>query len=153
MLYTFGYEGIDISEFLDRLRLAKVKLVLDIRELPLSRKKGFSKRSLESALASAGISYRHLSALGCPKTIRNQYKKDHDWVRYSREFVKYLKSQTAALDEVTTLAGTSSVCLVCFEANHLLCHRSLVAEAAVGDEVKHLRAKAEKAVAQIPDAA
>src|SRR5476649_1046545 len=56
-LYTFGYEGLGVGEFIDRLRTAGVGTVVDVRELPLSRKKGFSKQSFAEALRAAGIEY------------------------------------------------------------------------------------------------
>ncbi len=72
-LYTFGYEGLDLDAFLARLGAAGVCQVVDVRELPLSRKKGFSKRALAAALAAHDIEYLHMPALGCPKPIRARY--------------------------------------------------------------------------------
>lgn len=153
MLFTLGYEGLDLREFIDCLRDAKVMLVLDVRELPLSRKKGFSKRALESALTDAGISYRHMPALGCPKPIRNRYKKSGDWAQYTREYKKHLKSQQPAVDEVVTINQRSKACLVCFEADPLFCHRSIVAQAATGDRVMHLNPRETRVGVQAPAAA
>lgn len=45
-LFTFGYEGLDIDAFVDRALAAGVRTIVDVRELPLSRKKGFSKNPL-----------------------------------------------------------------------------------------------------------
>ena len=39
----------------------------------MSHKRGFSKTPLAQALQQAGIDYRHLRALGCPKAIRDRY--------------------------------------------------------------------------------
>jgi len=153
MLFTLGYEGLDLRDFIDCLREEKVALVLDVRELPLSRKKGFSKRALESALADAGISYRHMPALGCPKPIRSRYKQNGDWAQYARDYKKHLKSQQAAVDEVVTINQRSKACLVCFEADPLFCHRSIVAQAATGDRVKHLKPREMRVGAQTPAAA
>jgi uncharacterized protein (DUF488 family) len=65
-----------------------VKTIVDGRELPLSRKKGFSKSTFCAALSAHGIAYLHMPALGCPKPIRNQYKADGNWHAYTREFLK-----------------------------------------------------------------
>ena len=75
-LFTLGYEGLTIEAFIARLQAAQVKTVVDVRELPLSRKKGFSKSAFCAALSAHGIAYLHAPALGCPKPIRNQYKAD-----------------------------------------------------------------------------
>lgn len=45
-LFTFGYEGLTIEAFIARLNEAGVRTIIDVRELPLSRKKGFSKGSV-----------------------------------------------------------------------------------------------------------
>ena len=42
-LFTLGYEGLDIDAFVARVRDAGIRVIVDVRELPLSRKKGFSK--------------------------------------------------------------------------------------------------------------
>jgi uncharacterized protein (DUF488 family) len=155
MLFTFGYEGLDLSEFLDHLHRAKVQIVLDIRELPLSRKAGFSKRALAAALNDAGIEYEHIPALGCPKPIRQRYKEDGDWAQYTRDFKRHLRLQDAAITKVAATARKSSACLVCFEADYRVCHRSLVAESVIGarGKVDHLATTAAKAHARLPDAA
>ena len=70
LLYTVGYEGADLSDFLNTLKVHKIKQIIDVRDLPLSRKRGFSKNALAAALAKIGITYLHLKALGDPKPGR-----------------------------------------------------------------------------------
>src|SRR4051794_6753179 len=69
-LFTVGYEGSDIADLLLSLRVARVGTVIDVRELPLSRKPGFSKGRLSEALENCGIRYVHLRGLGDPKPGR-----------------------------------------------------------------------------------
>ena len=130
-LHTIGYEGVDLVDFLRQLIAAKVDVVVDVRELPLSRKKGFSKGALSAALVAHGIEYIHMNALGCPKPIRQRFKLDGDWQSYERSFREYLRSQGAAVRAVADLANRKATCLLCFEADYRKCHRSLVAHAAV----------------------
>jgi uncharacterized protein (DUF488 family) len=125
---TIGYEGLTSAQFLAMLHEAGVETLIDVRELPLSRKPGFSKKALAAAVTDAGIRYAHLPALGCPKTIRHDYRADGDWDRYSERFLDYLGSQDAALRDLTRRVGTSRCCLMCFEADYRVCHRSLIAE-------------------------
>ena len=68
--YTIGYEGADLFDFLATLKHAEVSLLVDIRELPASRRKGFSKNALQENLESVGIQYIHLRDLGDPKEGR-----------------------------------------------------------------------------------
>ena len=143
-LFTLGYEGLTIEAFIARLQAAQVKTTVDVRELPLSRKKGFSKSAFCAALSAQGIAYLHAPALGCPKPIRNQYKADGNWQTYSSEFLKYIQTQDASLRELVKIAHASPVCLVCFEADYSTCHRTYVARAARrlgGPTVMHLTAK------------
>ena len=129
-LYTFGYEGLDLEVFIARLQDVGVKTIIDVRELPLSRKRGFSKRSFAAALADAGIAYAHMPTLGCPKPIRDAYRVDRDWHRYTVAFNAYLKTQDASLRELAKISRTTAACLVCFEADQTFCHRTYVARAA-----------------------
>lgn len=54
-LFTPGYEGLTIKAFIARPQAARVKTVVDVRELPLSRKKGFSKSAFFAALSAHGL--------------------------------------------------------------------------------------------------
>jgi uncharacterized protein (DUF488 family) len=143
-LYTIGYEGMDISAFINRLIDAGVQTIVDVRELPLSRKKGFSKTAFRQALAESGIAYFHVPALGCPKDVRDQYKVDRDWAVYTKSFLAYVETQDATVRELVKLSKATKACLVCFEAEFTLCHRTYVARAARklgGPTVMHLTAK------------
>jgi uncharacterized protein (DUF488 family) len=143
-IFTLGYEGLTIEAFIARLQAAQVKTVVDVRELPLSRKKGFSKTAFCAALATYGIAYLHAPALGCPKPIRNQYKADGNWQTYTRDFLKYIKTQDASLRELVKISHVTQTCLVCFEADFSTCHRTYVARAARqlgGPTITHLTAK------------
>jgi uncharacterized protein (DUF488 family) len=143
-LFTFGYEGLTIEAFIERLGQARVDLVADVRELPLSRKKGFSKTAFREALAAADIAYEHRPALGCPKPVRDRYKSDGDWQAYTRGFLAHLGTQSAEIADLTKTAQTQAVCLVCFEADFGTCHRTYVARAAHqagAPAVQHLTAR------------
>ena len=143
-LYTFGYEGLTIEAFIVGLLQAGVLLLLDVGELALARKKGFSKTAFREALAAAGIDYEHRPALGCPKPVRDRYKADGDWQVYTRGFLAHLSSQKAEIDDLTRVARAHQACLVCFEANFAACHRTYVARAAHGagaPAVQHLTAR------------
>jgi uncharacterized protein (DUF488 family) len=142
-IFTIGYEGLDIDEFLKLLRLGGVDTVVDIRELPLSRKRGFSKNGLREILQANGFGYRHIVALGCPKPIRDQYRQDGDWMQYKKDFKRYLASQAAVVSELSQMVEAQECALLCFEANFQMCHRSMVADAlhkVSGLDVEHLSA-------------
>ncbi len=124
---TIGYEGSDLNDFIATLVKLKVGTVLDVRELPLSRKLGFSKTPLRDALAAAGIEYRHERALGCPTEIRDRLKKNGDYKSYFAAFDRYLVGQ---VDVIETLVNEldGRVVLLCYERDPDFCHRKSVAE-------------------------
>ena len=122
-LFTLGDEGLTIEAFIARLQTAQVKTVVDVRELPLSRKKRFSKSAFCFALSTHGMAYLHAPALGCPKPIRNQYKADGNWQTYTRDFLKYIQTQDASLRELVKIAQATPASLVCFEADYSSCDR------------------------------
>lgn len=139
-LFTIGYEGADLADFTATLRRAGVTTLLDVRELPLSRKKGFSKRALAEAMLSSGIAYRHERDLGSPKAIRQRLHSDGDYKQFFESFSTYLRQQRPLLKELAeSLDG--KVALMCFERDPSTCHRSVVArqlELLVGLKTKHL---------------
>ena len=136
---TIGYEGTAIDDFLRALHSHRIEHLIDICEMPLSRKKGFSKTALALHLEQAGVRYSHVRALGCPKPIRDRYRIDGDWNRYSRAFTAYLESQTEALHEVAKMIALERCSLMCFEADYTRCHPSLVVQR-LGGPVLHITA-------------
>lgn len=129
-LFTLGYEGCSQEQFLKVLRSRGVQTLLDVRDAPISRKKGFSKNSLAEGCERAGIAYEHAKVFGCPKEIREPYRADGDWAKYTIAYKKHLAKLGNAVEQLSARALTEKLCLVCFEANPLECHRLYVAEAA-----------------------
>lgn len=141
-VFTIGYEGLDIAAFLALLTAHGIDTVVDIRELPLSRKPGFSKKALANHLNLSGLNYVHMVELGCPKPVRERYRKDGDWPRYTQGFLQHLATQDAAVAALSERAKASNCALLCFEADFRACHRSMVAHAVHehgGAEVLHIR--------------
>ena len=142
-IYTVGYEGLGPEEFLRQLRRARVRVVVDVRDVPLSRKRGFSKTALAEALGAAGMDYQHVRSLGCPKFIRDQYRADRDWNAYTVAFMKHLRQQSQAVSELAGLCEDRAAALLCYEADAGLCHRTYVARAVAaisGGSVLHIGA-------------
>ena len=144
VIYTMGYEGATIEDFIATLQFVGIDTIVDVREYPISRKKGFSKTAFSTLLMQAGIKYIHIADLGCPKVIRDEYRIDKNWQKYTASFIEYLNTQTNYIDELGKLAHHAAFCLVCFERDQNFCHRSLVANAikqSYQTEVRHLGGK------------
>lgn len=129
VLLTIGYEGLDLHQFIRCLDLHHVGVVVDVREIPLSRKKGFSKSALAEAMAQHGIDYRHIKTLGSPSPIRRRLRTDWNYNAFFDAFDEHLDSQDEALSALMGLIERKRrVCLLCFEKAHEQCHRSRVAD-------------------------
>lgn len=128
-LYTIGYENVGQLALVRALVDAGVKTLVDVRELPNSRRAGFSKKSLASALAEAGIGYLHLKALGTPKEGRTANREGK-----MKLFWKIVDTQLAtpeaesAFEHAAKVAMASPACLLCLEADVHVCHRLRVAD-------------------------
>lgn len=130
-LMTVGYEGMTLKEFLDVLQRCRVTMLVDVREMAISRKPGFAKAALSEALEKRGIKYQHLVDLGCPKDIRHRFREDGDWARYTRKYKAYLETQEAPMERLWSLMQDERCCLMCFEEDYNFCHRSFIAERVV----------------------
>jgi uncharacterized protein (DUF488 family) len=128
-LFTAGYQGQNIETFLDLLLSHGVEHVIDVRQLPFSRKPDFSKKRLTAHLAGAGIGYTHLVALGTPKPLRDQLRRDHDLPAFFVAMQALVDAQPEALREALEIAQARPSALLCFEADHAECHRLVVAQA------------------------
>jgi uncharacterized protein (DUF488 family) len=128
VLYTIGYEGQSVKSFLAVLKEHSIECVLDVRALPLSRKKGFSKNTLKKHLETHAIAYVHLPDLGSPKEVRDNVKATGDYKTFFEAMEKHLADQEEALEEACRHVQQSVCCLLCFEKDPQQCHRSLVAQ-------------------------
>lgn len=141
-LATIGYEGATLSDFIATLQAEKITRLIDVREIAISRRKGFAKTALSTALAKAGIEYVHLRGLGDPKPGRDA-ARNNEIAKFRRIFSQHMKTDVAQADLriATELAVSGSTCLMCFEKDHTNCHRALVADAVsatIPITIKHL---------------
>lgn len=139
---TIGYEGENAAAFLNTLVAAGISHVIDIRDVPASRKPGFSKRSLSDALAAIGISYTHLKPLGDPKPGREAMRSGNYplFLEIYNDHIA-LPAGQQALGEAIQIAQNEPSVLLCFERKPEHCHRTLVAREMKGlasFQVRHI---------------
>ena len=121
--FTVGYEGRKPDDFVALLLRSGVERIVDVRALPLSRRRGFSKTPLRDALAARGIDYVHLRDAGNPyRDLRD------DPVRSLRLYEKYLDAHPAVLDAVEAALSERRGALLCLEARPEHCHRSVLSK-------------------------
>jgi uncharacterized protein (DUF488 family) len=102
--------------------------LVDVRQYPNSRRKGFSKSALIRALAEVGIAYESISDLGSPPELRKEYRSTGDVARFFECFELHLDVQGEALQRLLERAQTEICCLLCYERDPNLCHRKIVAD-------------------------
>jgi uncharacterized protein (DUF488 family) len=133
-IFTIGYEGTTVGEFIAALKAAGVERVIDVRALPLSRRPGFSKTPLGAALDEAGIDYVHLKALGTPAEGRSAARagrhQDLQLIYAGQLELPEAIAQGALMIE---LARERPSALLCFEREPKQCHRTLLLDAVAPD--------------------
>jgi uncharacterized protein (DUF488 family) len=146
-IYTIGYEGAPIEALITRLKSAGVKVLIDVRAVPLSRKPGFSKNKLAAALETEDISYIGLKGLGTPAEGREAARKGNI-SKMRTIFETHLQTEAAIRDmgEAIKISQLQPCCLLCFEHHPQDCHRLCVAEcitAQTKQKIEHLNPMAD----------
>lgn len=133
-IFTIGYEGATVPEFVAALQKAGVERVIDVRALPLSRRPGFSKSPLKAGLEEAGIDYVHLKALGTPSEGRTAARSGrHDEMARIYAGQLELPEAMAQSAEMPALAQEKPSALLCMEREPQHCHRTLLLKAVAPD--------------------
>jgi len=130
ILFTIGYEGISLEEYLIRLVRNDVKILIDVRRNPLSMKFGFSKTLLQKYCNALDIEYLHFPDVGIESDKRQELNDQSDYDRLFEHYKKNnipktLETQNKILD---LLKSKRRIALTCFEADICQCHRTHLAE-------------------------
>jgi uncharacterized protein (DUF488 family) len=130
-LFTIGYESVSLEAYLNKLIKNDVKVLVDVRNNPVSMKYGFSKNQLSKFCESLNIEYLHIPELGIQSEQRQQLDTQSDYDRLFDVYkTKNLKSTTSYQKELLNLLiEKKRIALTCFEANICQCHRKHLAEA------------------------
>jgi uncharacterized protein (DUF488 family) len=131
ILYTIGYEGISLEEYLNRLIKNDVKVLVDVRNNPLSMKFGFSKSLLKGFCSNLGIEYLHIPEVGIQSDQRQELNSQKDYDLLFDNYKKTNIKNTVVYQEkiLDLLNQKKRIALTCFEANIHQCHRKHLAEA------------------------
>lgn len=126
-IFTIGYEGATMGEFLAALQDAGVEQVIDVRAVPNSRRPGFSKTPLRNALAEAGIDYVHLRALGTPAAGREAARAGRK-AELEAIYAGQLETPEAMAEGamMLELSAEKPSALLCYERDPACCHRTLL---------------------------
>jgi uncharacterized protein (DUF488 family) len=147
ILYTIGYEKALLTDFVAALVATGVSTLIDVRDRPISRRPGFSKRQLAASVEEAGMRYILLQALGTPPEGRLAGRR-REWDRFWNIVDEKLARPEAelALQEAAEIARAAPSCLLCYESDWQICHRRRITEILAqrnGFAVHHLAVSAE----------
>jgi len=80
-----------------------------------------------------GIDYLHIPTLGSKTAARHDLYETGDFERFAGLYLSYVRRwRVPDLKELCRLASREGVvCIMCYEADHEQCHRSIVASEAI----------------------
>lgn len=145
ILFTIGYEGLSLEEYINKLIVNDVKVLCDVRKNSYSMKFGFSKSQLQAACSGVGIEFIHMPQFGIDSDKRHELNTQSDYdklfLQYRSNILPHTKEHQDRL--ITLLVEKKRIALTCFEANIFQCHRKHLAEEIVKHpafayELKHI---------------
>lgn len=129
-LFTIGYEGKSIEEYINLLIKNNIHLLVDVRKNPFSMKTHFNKNLLSKSLAKLNIQYLHMPTLGIESEDRKNLHSMDDYLALFTEYEQ--NTLNNADDELANLKVLIDkhrrIAITCFEKDHCMCHRGRVAK-------------------------
>jgi uncharacterized protein (DUF488 family) len=132
-----------VEELIDLLKRNDVRLLVDVRSAPGSRRMPhFARAALSASMPRAGIAYMHMPELGGHRRPRRD-SVNGGWRNDGfRGYADYMQQPEfwAALDQLRVLARERRTAIMCAEAVPWRCHRSLISDALTiaGVDVRHI---------------
>jgi uncharacterized protein (DUF488 family) len=142
-IWTIGHSTRDIASFISLLQANGIKLLVDVRTLPGSKRyPQFNKEALADSLGKSGIRYEHFPELGGRRKARPD-SSNTAWRNASfRGYADYMETGDfhKGVKRLLDLADTNPTAIMCAEAVWWRCHRSLISDylKARGIEVMHI---------------
>lgn len=130
--YTIGHSVRSMDEFIGLLKGHDVRVLVDVRTIPKSRRvPHFNGSELARTLLAHGIHYVHMKSLG---GLRHPRKDSHNtqWRNESfRGYADYMETHEfhKALDELVSIIREQPAAIMCAEAVPWRCHRNMIADA------------------------
>lgn len=145
IVFSIGHSTHSMEEFIIMLKSFDIKILIDIRRFPSSKKSPqFNKESLSLSLKESNIEYLHLVDLGGRRKVKSK-TKHACWRNISfRGYADYMETRefTEAAEILESIALQQTTVYMCAEAVWWRCHRALVSDylKAKGWDVIHILA-------------
>ena len=143
-VYTIGHSTRELAELVSALQAHEIKILMDIRSFPMSRRlPHFNRENLETELPAAGIQYVWLQELGGRRKRQMQESPNLGLRNDSfRNYADYMLTPafSAGIERLLQMASKAPAAIMCAERVYFRCHRLLVSDylAAHGHEVLHI---------------
>jgi hypothetical protein len=125
--YTIGYEKKTMEQFMELLKRAGVRTLVDARAVPRSMyKEEFNKENLARELESKGFKYRHLAELGVPTEIRGKLAESGDFELFNKWYDEHVLA-SGKLDSEDFKSLDYPIAIMCVEFDPTRCHRHRIA--------------------------
>jgi len=134
ILFTIGYEGISLENYLNKLIINDVKVLCDVRKNSYSMKYGFSKSQLSNACIGVGIKFVHIPEVGIQSDKRKELNSQSDYDILFKDYTKIVLSKEVEKQKEIfhLLKNEKRIALTCFEKNIDQCHRKHLAKSIAG---------------------
>ncbi|MGI6307195.1 MAG: DUF488 family protein [Dethiobacteria bacterium] len=140
-VYSIGYSGFSMSDFINTLQSNKISLVVDVRSHPYSQYfSDYNKESLEQTLKYKGIYYRNYAKEFGARQDERRYYSSEGYL----DFELFAKSSPflSGFDRlVKSMMQNYRFALMCAEKDPINCHRTILVTRSFHDagyKVKHL---------------
>ena len=125
-IYSIGYSGFSIDDFINSIRSKEISAVVDVRSLPYSKFfSDYNKDCLEQKLKRAGIFYRNYATeFGAKQDEKRYFSKENylDFELFAKS-ISFLKGFDKLKDG---MAQNYSFVLMCAEKDPINCHRTIL---------------------------
>jgi uncharacterized protein (DUF488 family) len=121
IVYSIGHSNLSVEEFLKVLSKYKIKMLLDVRSVPISSYvPHFNREELEKSLKNSGILYTYCGEIGG---------------RQGMEFREYTKTSkyNESIKKVERLITRGTSAIMCSEKDFTQCHRRFICDTLIND--------------------
>ncbi len=127
-LYTIGYEKRSGAGLIAALRAARVDTLADVRAKPKSRRPEFNAGPLRALCEAASIAYEPFPTLGATER-QMEIHAEGDIPAFRRLYrARIRRSCNAEVARLADMAKHRTIALLCYEREHEICHRGVLAE-------------------------
>lgn len=133
IIYTIGYTGFSVDEFVELLKQKRINVVIDVRSTPYSeRYSEYNKDNIEKVLKENSIYYRnYISEFGArqesPEFYTSDGYLDFELFSKSKQFHVGVNKICNSIDK------GYNIVILCAEKNPIQCHRTILVARAFSD--------------------